>query len=208
MYMILQNFDTVIFSYLNGFVGQSIFFDMMVLFIASFIPFFVVLSYGAFLLFTFYRRHRHIPSRVSQFDREGIAIVAVLLSSSLSHLIASGIQEMVARPRPYLALDTAHLFTVGTWSFPSGHAALFFAFAASAYCFNRRVGAVLYLSATFIGLARVIAGVHYPTDVVGGAVLGIAIGVITARFVAVVAQREIRRIRRSVLTSTRHQAHH
>ena len=41
---------------------------------------------------------------------------------------------------------------------------------------HRRTGAALYALAALWGLARVYAGVHYPTDVIGGAVVGIAAG--------------------------------
>jgi undecaprenyl-diphosphatase len=60
-------------------------------------------------------------------------------------------------------------------SFPSGHAATSFA-AATVLSFARpRWAPAFYLLALAIGSSRVYAGVHYPLDIVGGAVLGIAV---------------------------------
>jgi undecaprenyl-diphosphatase len=61
-------------------------------------------------------------------------------------------------------------------SFPSGHAASSFACAVvlSAYASRRRV--LLYALATLIAFSRAYVGVHYPLDVVAGAVLGVGLG--------------------------------
>jgi undecaprenyl-diphosphatase len=61
----------------------------------------------------------------------------------------------------------------GWSSFPSDHAALFFAIAVGLFAVSRGVGIVALLYATFfVGLPRVILGLHYPSDVVAGAVIG------------------------------------
>jgi undecaprenyl-diphosphatase len=62
-------------------------------------------------------------------------------------------------------------------SFPSGHAATSFA-AATILSFARpRWAPAFYLFALGIGFSRVYVGVHYPLDIVGGAVLGIAVAI-------------------------------
>lgn len=61
-------------------------------------------------------------------------------------------------------------------SFPSDHAALLFALVTTLFCASRRVGLLAFAHVFFVvGLTRVYLGYHYPTDILVGAVLGIAI---------------------------------
>ena len=60
-------------------------------------------------------------------------------------------------------------------SLPSGHATVAFAYATAAVLLTR-VAAPLIVVAFFVGLARVVLGVHYPSDVAAGAVVGILVG--------------------------------
>jgi undecaprenyl-diphosphatase len=65
---------------------------------------------------------------------------------------------------------------LGWSSFPSDHAVLFFALATGMYFVNRKLGILLYLHAFFvICLPRIFLGIHFPTDILGGALLGIAL---------------------------------
>jgi len=65
----------------------------------------------------------------------------------------------------------------GWWtSFPSDNAVLFFALAASVYAGCRRAGVIAYAHAFItVGFARVYVGIHYPTDILAGALIGISI---------------------------------
>ena len=89
------------------------------------------------------------------------------------------------RPRP--AFDPAlgfvsHQQTLNavlrTWSaFPSDHAMMFAAFATGFYFIAPRIGIIAFAyGLIFIDLPRVYLGLHHPTDVLGGAVIGIAVG--------------------------------
>lgn len=72
------------------------------------------------------------------------------------------------KPEPLVAVPHDH-------SFPSGHAATSFACATILATAVPRLAVPLYLLAAAIGFSRVYVGVHYPLDVVGGAVLGVAL---------------------------------
>ena len=62
-------------------------------------------------------------------------------------------------------------------SFPSDHAALFYAWATGFYFLSRRLGAILLTHVTLlICLPRIILGFHFPTDVITGALIGISAG--------------------------------
>ncbi len=99
-----------------------------------------------------------------------ILLIGVLISDPLNSRV---IKELVQRPRPSVTLATARVLTpAGGASFPSSHATNNFAAALvlSAYYPKRRW---LWYSAAFVvAYSRVYVGVHYPLDVLGGAVEG------------------------------------
>lgn len=86
------------------------------------------------------------------------------------------LKRMVARVRPYVRFQELTVLTTipKNTSFPSGHTAASFAVAAAIYMAGyRKSGRFLYLLATLIGLSRLYLGVHYPTDVIAGAIVGL-----------------------------------
>lgn len=87
------------------------------------------------------------------------------------------IKLLVGRERPYLAHDFTILIKAPSGSsFPSGHAASSFAAATYLFMKNRRWGAVALVMAFLIGFSRLYLFVHYPSDVLVGALLGSALG--------------------------------
>jgi undecaprenyl-diphosphatase len=97
--------------------------------------------------------------------------------AGISALIALGLGQLIGkafpRPRPYLSHAVNQLIPPSLdTSFPSDHAILGFAVGVVVWRYNRKAGAVLLSLATIMALARVFVGAHYPSDVLGGAVLG------------------------------------
>jgi undecaprenyl-diphosphatase len=92
------------------------------------------------------------------------------------------LKEIAPRLRPCVALPDARVLIVkATLSFPSGHA--LGAFMAAAYLsavFGKKAGAWLFAAAALVGLSRIYCGVHYPSDVFAGAVLGSVSGCLLA----------------------------
>ena len=102
-------------------------------------------------------------------------VVAAGFSAALALALAQLITHVWDRPRPFVAHpDVAHLFVPPSLdpSFPSDHATAAFAIAVSIFLRNRRIGAIALVMATILAVARVAVGVHYPGDVVAGALLG------------------------------------
>lgn len=110
----------------------------------------------------------------------------ISFSSLLSLFVVTGfIASMIGRARPFQTLDTIHpLFFEATSSFPSGHATFFFACATSLYCHNKKWGSAFFVLAALVGMARIISGVHYPLDIVCGALVGVVTSLLAYRYLA------------------------
>jgi undecaprenyl-diphosphatase len=119
----------------------------------------------------------------------GLTIVAV----ALADVTATGLKGLFDRPRPPLRYPNQDPLVAvpDTASFPSGHAATSFAGATILAFAFPRLAPPFYVLASAVGFSRVYLGVHYPLDIVGGAVLGTLIA-LALRFLTVRRQREVR----------------
>ena len=92
------------------------------------------------------------------------------------------LKEYFARPRPCNALIDVliPLGCTGSYSFPSNHALNNFAAAIFFYKLFPKLKWVLFISAALISISRVYLGLHYPSDIIGGAAIGLAFGYIFA----------------------------
>lgn len=102
--------------------------------------------------------------------REGTGLFATFV---LSTLLAVGLQLLLERARPagVRLIDLPPAFP----SFPSGHAAGSFALATMTALFWPRRRWLPFLGASLVAFSRVYLGLHYPTDVLAGAALGMAV---------------------------------
>lgn len=104
-----------------------------------------------------------------------IAAVSLLVSACICNVI---LKPVVNRTRPYVAIEGLELITKIPYdsSFPSGHSNASFAVAcAVTWCLSKNkkwIGVILIVVAALIAFSRLYVGVHYPTDVIAGVVLG------------------------------------
>lgn len=90
------------------------------------------------------------------------------------------VKDLIPSARPYWVTGAPPLtFTnpTGT-SFPSTHAAASFALAVTVWLHNKNIGVFFLIGAVLIALGRVVANVHYPIDVVAGAILGSFVAIV------------------------------
>jgi len=107
----------------------------------------------------------------------------IFLASTVAWFLSQTIKYLFYIPRPYIAghLEAIVLRAPTDGTFPSSHAAAAFALATVVWLYRKDWGLVAILLATAIGVARVLSHVHYPIDIVGGAILGIGVALTTQR---------------------------
>ncbi len=114
-----------------------------------------------------------------------IFVLVMLLTITLSDRVNSGLlKKLVERPRPCRTLsDVRVLVHCGSGeSFPSSHAANIFAAATIATAFYRRFRWYFFSYAGLVALSRVYCGVHYPADILAGAVVGALLALLLLGF--------------------------
>lgn len=158
-----MSFDFIIFQWLNGWALRYEWLDSLIIFAAEFLPY--LLGIG-FLCIIFLSRESLRERWYWIAYGFGAAILSRLIAVPLIRL-------WYHRPRPLTLDTTLVLLWEGSYSFPSGHAAFFFALSGILYAQNKRLGIVWLLASAVVGIARVIAGVHYPSDILAGALLGL-----------------------------------
>jgi len=105
--------------------------------------------------------------------KAGVCVLLSLLLGFLTNNLL--IKNLVARVRPYDAVPGLEALTppLNDWSFPSGHACSSFAAAAAMTFSLGKKAAWGFILAALIALSRVYVGVHYPSDVLVGAAVGV-----------------------------------
>ena len=112
-------------------------------------------------------------------QRIAVMIIAAML---LGCLIGEfGLKNIICRERPFVAEDFNNLaiFKPDGFSFPSGHSCSSIAAATIIYLWDRQKGILAYILAVAIAFSRLYLYVHYPSDVLAGALLGVICAFIT-----------------------------
>ncbi|WP_405015121.1 phosphatase PAP2 family protein [Kitasatospora sp. NBC_01539] len=112
------------------------------------------------------------------------AVMARALAAPLCVVAAfaadTALKGVLREPRPCRVLPAGPTLeacpAAGDWALPSNHTVIVFAGAAVLWLVDRRLGALALVLAVAMGVSRVLVGVHYPHDVVLGALIGAAAG--------------------------------
>lgn len=184
--------DTQLFFLLNRGLANP-FFDVLM-------PALTIQGYllaGPFLLYALYRGTTGRDDSGKNFLTAAItAAVISLVSVLLADLACGWLKDVAARPRPCQALEGVRIIVScpRSFSLPSSHGATSFAFITPYFVLARRfiqAGWLAYLLmlASLIALSRSYLGVHYPSDIAAGAVLGSAIAGILCSVYRMVSKR-------------------
>ncbi|OGI60421.1 hypothetical protein A2641_00115 [Candidatus Nomurabacteria bacterium RIFCSPHIGHO2_01_FULL_37_25] len=178
--------NEIIFFFFYNLAHQSQIFDDIVIFFAVYFPYVVVFIAGIFLL-----THHEVfkdKNTLQVFLIKKKEILSAFFSGVLAQVLAYGLKIFFHTSRPFLDLpNVSALFHETGFAFPSGHATFFAALSVSLFFTHKKVGYIFMFFALLIGLARIIAGVHFPVDILGGFILG----AFTAFFVKKYITKEI-----------------
>lgn len=110
-------------------------------------------------------------------------VIHALLASLIAWVITFLIKHYFPTIRPFIknggGVDV--LFAPTDGAFPSAHTALAFALGVTIFMHDGKIGWLYLICALIIGVARVIANVHYPVDILGGAFIGVLIAVLVEK---------------------------
>ena len=154
--------DIKLFYFLNNLAGQSCFFDALVIFFAKYFQYFLGAFFLTLLFFWKYPRQKKFHIFLTAFISAAVARFG----------ITEIIRFLYHRPRPFLIHQVNEVLSSNEWSFPSGHSAFFFAMAVAIYFYNKKWGIAFFVAAILMNISRVIAGIHYPSDILGGMIVG------------------------------------
>jgi undecaprenyl-diphosphatase len=168
---LIEAMNNLIFFNLYSLAHQSIFFNNVVIFFAVYFQYVVILLAIIFLL----SHHNVLNTKNELQDRikKWKEIFFVSLSVFLAWISSIFLKIIFHTPRPFLEFpNIIPLFKPTDYAFPSGHSTFFMAVAVAIFLYHKKMGYIFIIFAVLIGISRVIAGVHFPIDIIGGYILG------------------------------------
>ncbi len=180
---LLSHFDLPILHAINGFCGNNPLMDRLISHLALDFKWAVPLCVFWVLWF------QKSEDQTYRHKVLAVMIVAVLLSLVVNRMISVAMPYRV-RPMETPNIDyhapifesRLNLADFELWSsFPSDQATYFFAFAAGFWFFSARLGLAMAAYGTVIILSRVYLGTHFPSDVLVGSLLGVAVQLVLNR---------------------------
>jgi undecaprenyl-diphosphatase len=109
-------------------------------------------------------------------------VVHAIFSCLLAYAITELIKTFFPTLRPF-QFDGALPLTLtipADASFPSSHTAVGFSLAVTILKHHKRIGILYLIMAGLVGIARIVAHVHYPIDIMAGAVIGVGVSMLTS----------------------------
>ncbi len=176
-----MNAETSLFNFIHGLAGKWWPLDWLGIFFAEYLGYLIVLV--AIFIFL---KEGDWRSRIYFF---ALASLSVILARGI---ITELIRFLYYRPRPFLALEIQPLVEHGqASSFPSGHAAIYFALALAIFYLDKKWGWRCLILALLIGLARIFVGVHWPLDILAGAIIGAGSAFLIKKFLPQLEKQKI-----------------
>lgn len=156
--------DLFIFHLINQYAFRYFWLDVFGIFLACYFEYIVLCC---LLLFLFERT----------LKRWKVVVSSLLSAVFARFVIVSLIRWFLPRARPFIENSVNLLLEhSGEPSFPSGHAAFYFAISTVVYYHNKIAGVFFFLATIYICVARIFVGIHWPSDILAGALVGIFSG--------------------------------
>jgi len=159
--------DYTLYSLINGLAGRFAALDKTMVFIAQNFEYLIAIT----LLLLWFKKD--MKEKVMANRKTAIlAVLTMLIALGINHIIGF----IYFRPRPY-TVHAAHLLVNSSIdpSFPSDHATFSLALALPILVVNKYFGRAMIGMTLLLCFARVFVGLHYPLDIVGGAVIAYVI---------------------------------
>lgn len=152
--------DYFLFQQINDLAGRWICLDALGIFFAKYFGYLLVVS----VFIIFWRKWK-----------------IILQAFSAAVLARFGVVELIRwfweKPRPFVENNVNLLLErTDAASFPSGHAAFFFGLSTVVYFYNKKAGILFFIASFLISIARVFVGIHWPSDILAGVLVGIFSG--------------------------------
>ena len=162
----MTKLDTSLFFAIHSLAGHGMVGDFFIVFFGEYFIY-LVLTIFVLAACRSYKKEKNITTLKPYLG-------AILAAFIARYGVTEAIRFFYHHPRPFITFPMAHLMTETAYSFPSGHTIVMFSLATATYFFDKRFSYFLFAAGLVIGIARIAGGVHYPSDIVGGIVLGIA----------------------------------
>lgn len=173
--------NETIFYFFYNLAHKSDLFDQIVVFFAVWFPYLVIIMAGVFILMHHEVLRAQEPFKV--FLQKKKEIFAVFIPTVIAGVISVILKILIHTQRPFdVFSQVSSLFPEIGNAFPSFHATVFSALAFSIFFLHKKVGLRFMIFALIIGLARIIGGVHFPVDILGGFALGALVAYSVAYF--------------------------
>lgn len=162
--------DLLFFERLNSLAGRLEFLDAAIIFSATYVWYWVMAAVTFIAVLSFMPRFRQNLKRSAEF------FIFTFVSAFTARFIFTEIIRLLYnRPRPFEIIEGSYQLInhAAGGSFPSGHAALSFAVAAAVAFYYPKTSIAFFIAAILIVAGRITAGVHFPSDILGGAIIGV-----------------------------------
>lgn len=167
----MTSFDPTIFYWLNSWTAMYSWLDTLIIFHSEFLGYWLIGGVFTFLFAAIFKKYRYL--REKNFELVAFSFAAALIAR---FGVGEIIRFLYNRPRPFEVLNDVHqlIFHEAGNAFPSGHALFFFALATGVSFYYPKTSILFFVGAILMSIARVQAGIHWPSDIIIGAILGIA----------------------------------
>lgn len=118
-----------------------------------------------------------------------IVFFGLAITLGIADFLGSRLKHLFDRPRPFEVLEAIQRSPAGGYSFPSNHTISMFAMAFFMSYFFPKLRWLFFTIAVLVAYSRIYNGVHYPSDVLGGIIVGSTCGIIGSQLIQKLIQK-------------------